>query len=208
LELNDELTWFLVSCCGVCGTDGHIHEGEFIAKFPLIPGHEAIGKVVEMGKNVKGFEIGDRCVADVGISVRRLASRCITWITSHDFNSAVLVSIVVVAMSFSVRTLVLRVSPWMAVLRNTSNSKSFILCCAATILTITSSQPAKESLQDPQPLGRRLNSPRACCVCYSWPRQAQPASRHRSAPSGRRSHRPHPCPTTQIERRVQSSHCR
>ena len=35
----------------------------------LIPGHEAIGKVVEMGRNVKGFEIGDRVVADVGISV-------------------------------------------------------------------------------------------------------------------------------------------
>ncbi|KAG1759172.1 chaperonin 10-like protein, partial [Suillus occidentalis] len=53
---------------GVCGTDGHIHEGEFISKFPLIPGHEAIGKVVEMGKDVKGFEIGDRCVADVGLT--------------------------------------------------------------------------------------------------------------------------------------------
>ena len=124
LKLNDDLTWLLVSCCGVCGTDGHIHEGEFIAKFPLIPGHEAIGKIVEMGKNVKGFEIGDRCVADVGISVRRLVSGCITWTTSHDFDSVVLVSIVVVATNFSVRTLVLRVSLWMAVLRNTSNSMS------------------------------------------------------------------------------------
>jgi len=27
---------------------------------------------VEMGKNVKGFDIGDRCVADVGITVRHL----------------------------------------------------------------------------------------------------------------------------------------
>lgn len=74
---------------GVCGTDGHIHDGEFIAKFPvspygappslvlisllicrcqLIPGHESIGDIVEMGKNVTGFEIGDRCVADVGIT--------------------------------------------------------------------------------------------------------------------------------------------
>lgn len=54
--------------CGVCGTDGHIHDGEFIAQFPLIPGHEAVGKVVELGKNVKGFSVGDRCAADVGIS--------------------------------------------------------------------------------------------------------------------------------------------
>lgn len=35
----------------------------------LIPGHEAIGKVVEVGKNVKDFQSGDRVVADVGISV-------------------------------------------------------------------------------------------------------------------------------------------
>jgi len=27
-----------VKACGVCGTDLHIHEGEFIARFPLIPG--------------------------------------------------------------------------------------------------------------------------------------------------------------------------
>ena len=37
----------------------------------LIPGHEVIGTIVEMGKNVKGFSTGDRCVADVGITVRR-----------------------------------------------------------------------------------------------------------------------------------------
>ena len=71
---------------GVCGTDGHIHEGEFISTFPvcmrfklsiishapfqqLIPGHEAVGSIVELGKDVKNFAIGDRCVADVGITV-------------------------------------------------------------------------------------------------------------------------------------------
>ncbi|KAJ7839609.1 chaperonin 10-like protein [Mycena olivaceomarginata] len=69
--IGDDDVLLKVSCCGVCGTDGHIHDGEFISKFPLIPGHEAIGSIVEMGKNVKGFSIGDRCVADVGITVRR-----------------------------------------------------------------------------------------------------------------------------------------
>ncbi|KAG6899267.1 hypothetical protein C0993_011809 [Termitomyces sp. T159_Od127] len=34
----------------------------------LLKGHEAIGSIVKMGKNVKGFQIGDRCVADVGIT--------------------------------------------------------------------------------------------------------------------------------------------
>ncbi|KAH7910361.1 chaperonin 10-like protein [Hygrophoropsis aurantiaca] len=67
-KVGDDDVLLKVTCCGVCGTDGHIHDGEFISTFPLIPGHEAIGKVVEMGKNVKGFEIGDRCVADVSIT--------------------------------------------------------------------------------------------------------------------------------------------
>lgn len=54
-----------VDICGVCGTDAHIHEGEFIAKFPLIPGHEAVGTVVDMGSKVTGFAKGDRVAADV-----------------------------------------------------------------------------------------------------------------------------------------------
>ncbi|KAF4965537.1 hypothetical protein FSARC_6668 [Fusarium sarcochroum] len=42
----------------------HIHQGEFIAKFPLIPGHETVGVVAAVGKNVKSFQIGDRVAAD------------------------------------------------------------------------------------------------------------------------------------------------
>ncbi|KIP09748.1 hypothetical protein PHLGIDRAFT_28850 [Phlebiopsis gigantea 11061_1 CR5-6] len=53
---------------GVCGTDGHVHEGEFITKFPLIPGHEVVGVIEEVGKDVTGFVKGDRCVADPGIT--------------------------------------------------------------------------------------------------------------------------------------------
>lgn len=67
-EIGDDDVLLKVSCCGVCGTDQHIHHGEFISKFPLIPGHEAIGSIVQMGKNVKGFAVGDRCVADVGLT--------------------------------------------------------------------------------------------------------------------------------------------
>jgi len=65
-EIGDDEVLLKVDICGVCGTDAHIHEGEFVAKFPLIPGHEAVGHIIDMGKNVKGFEVGDRIVADVG----------------------------------------------------------------------------------------------------------------------------------------------
>ncbi|KAL4777011.1 chaperonin 10-like protein [Aspergillus nidulans var. acristatus] len=62
LRENDVL--IKVKACGVCGTDLHIHEGEFIAQFPLVPGHETVGVVAAVGPKVKGFDIGDRVVAD------------------------------------------------------------------------------------------------------------------------------------------------
>ncbi|KAL7419572.1 N-terminal acetyltransferase A complex catalytic subunit ard1 [Cryptotrichosporon argae] len=62
---DDELL-LKVSICGFCGTDGHIHEGDFDPKFPLIPGHEAVGVIVAMGDKVQGFELGDKIAADVG----------------------------------------------------------------------------------------------------------------------------------------------
>ncbi|KAF8999110.1 chaperonin 10-like protein [Cyathus striatus] len=67
-KCGDDDVLLKVTLCGICGTDGHIDEGEFIAQFPLIPGHEAVGVVAEFGKNVKGFAVGDRCVADVGLT--------------------------------------------------------------------------------------------------------------------------------------------
>ncbi|KAF8842003.1 GroES-like protein [Paxillus ammoniavirescens] len=66
--IADDEVLIKVTCCGICGTDGHVHEGEFIAKFPLIPGHEVIGTIAAIGKNVGGFSEGDRCVADPGVT--------------------------------------------------------------------------------------------------------------------------------------------
>ncbi|KAI0703710.1 NADP+-dependent D-mannitol dehydrogenase [Cerioporus squamosus] len=54
-----------VTCCGVCGTDQHIHHGEFGALvYPLIPGHEVVGVIEEVGTQVSGFAKGDRVVGD------------------------------------------------------------------------------------------------------------------------------------------------
>ncbi|GJJ10524.1 putative secondary metabolism biosyntheticenzyme [Clathrus columnatus] len=55
-----------------CGDDEILVKGEHICYVlliaVLIPGHEGIGRAVDIGKNVKGFQIGDRIVADVGIT--------------------------------------------------------------------------------------------------------------------------------------------
>jgi len=63
-KVRDNDVLIKVKACGVCGTDLHIHDGEFIAKFPLIPGHETVGVVAAIGKDVKGFQIGERVCAD------------------------------------------------------------------------------------------------------------------------------------------------
>jgi len=62
--LRDNDVLVKVKACGVCGTDLHIHEGEFLAKFPLVPGHETVGVVAAVGPKVKGFTVGERVVAD------------------------------------------------------------------------------------------------------------------------------------------------
>lgn len=50
-----------VSVCGVCRTDLHIFDGELKnCSFPLILGHEVVGRVESMGKAVKNFQKGDR----------------------------------------------------------------------------------------------------------------------------------------------------
>jgi propanol-preferring alcohol dehydrogenase len=50
-----------VHACGVCRTDLHIVDGELTRpKLPLIPGHEIVGTVVQVGGNVARFRVGDR----------------------------------------------------------------------------------------------------------------------------------------------------
>lgn len=49
-----------VHACGVCRTDLHIIDGELPRpNLPLVPGHQIVGEVVAMGKDVGRFSIGD-----------------------------------------------------------------------------------------------------------------------------------------------------
>jgi len=50
-----------IGACGVCHTELDEIEGRAAPSFfPIIPGHEIIGEVVEAGENASRFEIGDR----------------------------------------------------------------------------------------------------------------------------------------------------
>jgi D-arabinitol dehydrogenase (NADP+) len=49
---------------GVCGTDVHLHDGEFFPVYPLIPGHEVIGEVDMLGEQAEGLAIGQLVALD------------------------------------------------------------------------------------------------------------------------------------------------
>src|SRR5579862_6361346 len=50
-----------VHCCGLCHTDLHTVEGELsLPKLPIIPGHQVVGTVDELGAGVKNFRGGER----------------------------------------------------------------------------------------------------------------------------------------------------
>lgn len=55
-----------VGACGICGTDLHIADGEFPpTPYPIVPGHEFAGTVLEVGREAPGgFSPGDRVAVD------------------------------------------------------------------------------------------------------------------------------------------------
>src|SRR4030095_1011396 len=62
---EDDEVLIKVEACGVCHSDLHIAEGDWthllrIIKRPLIPGHEAVGLIVEKGSAVNNLALGDR----------------------------------------------------------------------------------------------------------------------------------------------------
>lgn len=50
-----------VAACGVCRTDLHLVDGELPAvDGPVVPGHEVVGRIVELGAGVTRWRLGDR----------------------------------------------------------------------------------------------------------------------------------------------------
>ncbi|GIK71462.1 MAG: alcohol dehydrogenase [Chloroflexota bacterium] len=75
-----------VSRCGICGTDVHIYRNEYMSNFPVIPGHEFGGVIVEVGKAVTDFKVGDRVAVDPNLYCghcdmcrNEMANHCLNW---------------------------------------------------------------------------------------------------------------------------------
>ena len=66
-----------MTAAGMCGTDLHLHEGQFLATFPLTPGHETVGVVDEVGEGaVDGQGLGLAVGQQVVVNPNSSCSAC------------------------------------------------------------------------------------------------------------------------------------
>ena len=50
-----------VAACGVCRTDLQLCEGDVVARrLPIVPGHQIVGRVVDVGEGVTDWRVGER----------------------------------------------------------------------------------------------------------------------------------------------------
>ena len=75
-----------VQASGICGTDLHIFRGEYMGKYPVIPGHEFSGVVAAVGSQITRFRVRDRVAVEPNIAcdncVNCLNNRqnfCLNW---------------------------------------------------------------------------------------------------------------------------------
>jgi D-arabinitol dehydrogenase (NADP+) len=57
-----------VMASGICGTDIHILEGEYVGAYPVIPGHEFAGVVEQAGSAVSRIKVGDKVAVEPNIA--------------------------------------------------------------------------------------------------------------------------------------------
>jgi 2-desacetyl-2-hydroxyethyl bacteriochlorophyllide A dehydrogenase len=75
-----------VGATGICGTDLHIYRNEYMSDFPVIPGHEFGGVIVEIGKEVTDFRVGERVAVDPNLYCghcyfcrNEQSNHCLNW---------------------------------------------------------------------------------------------------------------------------------
>jgi 2-desacetyl-2-hydroxyethyl bacteriochlorophyllide A dehydrogenase len=82
-----------VEACGVCGTDLHIADGHFApTPYPIVPGHEFAGTVLEVGPGVTtGITVGARVAVDPSLFCGHCAAcragrgnLCANWNATGD----------------------------------------------------------------------------------------------------------------------------
>ena len=65
-ELKDNEVLVRTAAIGICHSDYELLAGRYIIPitYPVRPGHEWSGEIVEIGKLVKGLKVGDRVIGE------------------------------------------------------------------------------------------------------------------------------------------------
>lgn len=71
-----------VVSCGVCRSNLHMIEGDWApgtpSRLPIVPGHEVVGVVAEVGHDVTDFSVGDRVGVQPIFSTCRVCDYCVS----------------------------------------------------------------------------------------------------------------------------------
>lgn len=63
-EVSSDALLMRTEICGVCGTDVHLYEGRMKVPYPIIPGHEFVGKIEEIGEKAGTLEVRGLTLAE------------------------------------------------------------------------------------------------------------------------------------------------
>ena len=65
--------------CGVCHTDIHFVRNDWdMSKYPMVPGHEIVGKVTRVGSNVTKWKVGDTVGVGCFVDSCRACPACVS----------------------------------------------------------------------------------------------------------------------------------
>jgi len=79
-----------ITYCGVCHTDIHLINNDWgISIYPMVPGHEIVGRVVAVGEHVKKFKPGDFAGVGCLVDSCRDCDYCNEGLEQHCANGAV-----------------------------------------------------------------------------------------------------------------------
>ncbi len=72
-QISDDDGLMRIDACGICGSDYEQFEGVLRTPMPVVPGHEPLGTVVEIGDKAArrwGVDVGDRIAVETMLSCR------------------------------------------------------------------------------------------------------------------------------------------
>jgi len=84
---KDDDVEIAIEFCGLCHSDVHATRGEWGAqKYPLVPGHEIVGRVSRLGAAVDGFALGDLVGVGCMVDSCRECDSCLDGLEQYCEN--------------------------------------------------------------------------------------------------------------------------